>query len=123
MSTGTQVAPDMLQPDFFPDSGPDVKDVSENLDVWRRAVPPETMHTTELAWDVSEKTRLELYMIWKLTGNLEMIENIDEGKKALGFEIVIQSDSKTMTDNEINDISDKIITNTPKLNKKNLNLV
>ena len=79
MSTGTQVAPDMLQPDFFPDWGPDVKDVSENLDVWRRAVPPETMHTTELAWDVSEKTRLELYMIWKLTGNLEMIENIDEG--------------------------------------------
>ena len=79
MSTGTQVAPDMLQPDFFPDWGPDVKQVSDNLDVWRRCVPPETMHTTELAWDVSEKTRLELYMIWKLTGNLEMIEKIDEG--------------------------------------------
>ena len=79
MSTGTQVAPDMLQPDFFPDWGPDVQQVSENLDVWRRMVPPETMHTTELAWDVSEKTRMELYMIWKLTGNLEMIENIDEG--------------------------------------------
>ncbi|MAH17232.1 MAG: heterodisulfide reductase subunit C [Euryarchaeota archaeon] len=79
MSTGTQVSPDMLQPDFFPDWGPDVRDVSENLDIWRRAIPPETMHTVELAWDVSEKTRLELYMIWKLTGNLEMIENIDEG--------------------------------------------
>ena len=79
MSTGTQVAPDMLQPDFFPDWGPDVKQVSDNLDVWRRCVPPETMHTTELAWDVSERTRLELYMIWKLTGNLEMIEKIDEG--------------------------------------------
>ena len=26
-----------------------------------------------------KKTRLELYMIWKLTGNLEMIEKIDEG--------------------------------------------
>ena len=69
----------MLLPYVFLDWGPDVKEVSENLDVWRRAVPPETMHTTELAWDVSEKTRLELYMIWKLTGNLEMIENIDEG--------------------------------------------
>ncbi len=79
MSTGTQVAPDMLQPDFFPDWGPDVENVSENLDVWRRMVPPETMHTTELAWDVSEKTRVELYMIWKLTGNLEMIEQIDDG--------------------------------------------
>jgi heterodisulfide reductase subunit C len=79
MSTGTQVAPDMLQPDFFPDWGPDVVRVSENLDVWRRSIPPETMHTTELAWDVSEKTRMELYLIWKLTGNLEMIEQIDEG--------------------------------------------
>ena len=37
------------------------------------------MHTVEIAWDVSEKTRLELFMIWKLTGNLEMIAKIDEG--------------------------------------------
>jgi heterodisulfide reductase subunit C len=79
MATGTQVAPDMLQPDFFPDWGPDVRNVSDNLDVWRRAIPPETLHTTELAWDVSEETRVELYLIWKLTGNLEMIEQIDEG--------------------------------------------
>ncbi len=78
MSTGTQVAPDMLQPDFFPDWGPDVQAVADNLDVWRRAIPPDTLHTTELAWDVSEKTRLELYMIWKLTGNLDLIENLDE---------------------------------------------
>ncbi len=79
MSTGTQVAPDMLQPDFFPDWGPDVVEVSKNLDTWRRAIPPETLHTTELAWDVSEKTQLELFLIWKLTGNLEMIETLDEG--------------------------------------------
>ncbi len=79
MSTGTQVAPDMLQPDFFPDWGPDVTAVSENLDIWRRMVPPETLHTTELAWDVAEKTRVELFLIWKLTGNLEMIESLDEG--------------------------------------------
>lgn len=79
MSTGTQVAPDMLQPDFFPDWGGHVKTIADNLDTWRRAIPPETMHTVEIAWDVSEKTRLELYMIWKLTGNLEMIEKIDEG--------------------------------------------
>ena len=32
MSTGTQVSPDMLQPDAFPDWGPEVKDVSDNLD-------------------------------------------------------------------------------------------
>ncbi len=79
MSTGTQVAPDMLQPDFFPDWGPDVVEVSKNLNRWRRAIPPETLHTTELAWDVSEKTRLELFLIWKMTGNLLMIETLDEG--------------------------------------------
>ncbi len=79
MSTGTQVSPDMLQPDFFPDWGPDVVESARNMAVWRRAIPPETLHTTEAAWQVSEKTRVELYMIWKLTGNLQMIENLDEG--------------------------------------------
>ena len=44
MSTGTQVSPDMLQADAFPDWGPEVKDVSDNLDLWRRAIPPE--HTS-----------------------------------------------------------------------------
>ncbi len=78
MSTGTQVSPDMLQPDFFPDWGPDVREVADNLEVWRRAIPTETLHTQELAWDVSEETRVQLYLIWKLTGNLEMIENVDE---------------------------------------------
>jgi heterodisulfide reductase subunit C1 len=79
MSTGTQVSPDMLQPDAFPDWGPEVRDVSENLDVWRRALPPETLHTTELAWDVDEKTTTELYLIWHMTGVLDMIKEIDEG--------------------------------------------
>ncbi len=79
MSTGTQVSPDMLQPDAFPDWGPEVRDVSENLDLWRRALPPETMHTTEQAWDVDEKTLTELYLIWHMTGVLDMIKEIDEG--------------------------------------------
>lgn len=78
MSTGTQVSPDMLQPDFFPDWGPDVVETSKNLEVWRRAIPAETLHTLELAWDVAEKTRAELFLIWKLTGNLDQIEKIDE---------------------------------------------
>lgn len=46
MGTGTQVSPDMLQPDAFPDWGPQVREVSADLDVWRRALPPETLHTT-----------------------------------------------------------------------------
>ncbi len=39
MGTGTQVSPDMLQPDAFPDWGPQVRDVSAELDLWRRALP------------------------------------------------------------------------------------
>jgi heterodisulfide reductase subunit C len=79
MSTGTQVSPDMLQPDAFPDWGPEVKDVSDNLDMWRRALPPETLHTTSTGWDVDEKTLLELYLIWFHTGALDMIKEVDEG--------------------------------------------
>ena len=79
MSTGTQVSPDMLQPDAFPDWGPEVKDVSDNLDLWRRALPPETHHTTSTGWDVDEKTLLELYLIWLHTGALDMIAEVDEG--------------------------------------------
>jgi heterodisulfide reductase subunit C len=79
MSTGTQVSPDMLQPDAFPDWGPEVKDVSDNLAMWRRALPPETLHTTSTGWDVDEKTLLELYLIWFHTGALDMIKEVDEG--------------------------------------------
>lgn len=79
MTTGTQVSPDMLQEDAFPDWGPQVKQVASNLDLWRRALPPETLHTTSLSWQVEERTMHELYTIWKLTGALDMITELDEG--------------------------------------------
>lgn len=79
MGTGTQVSPDMLQPDAFPDWGPDVRRVSQELDVWRRALPPETLHTTSTGWQVDEKTLIELYLIWYNTGVMDMIANVDEG--------------------------------------------
>jgi heterodisulfide reductase subunit C len=79
MSTGTQVSPDMLQPEAFPDWGPDVRTVSENLDLWRRALPPETMHTTTTAWEITDETLVELYLIWHMTGVLDMIKAVDEG--------------------------------------------
>ena len=79
MSTGTQVSPDMLQPDAFPDWGPEVQSVSENLDLWRRALPPETHHTTTTGWAVAERTLVELYLIWLETGALDMIKDVDEG--------------------------------------------
>ena len=79
MGTGTQVSPDMLQPDAFPDWGPDVRRVSQELDLWRRALPPETLHTTSTGWQVDEKTLIELYLIWYNTGVMDMIANVDEG--------------------------------------------
>jgi heterodisulfide reductase subunit C len=79
MGTGTQVSPDMLQPDAFPDWGPDVREVSLELDLWRRALPPETLHTTKTGWYVDDKTLIELYLIWYNTGVMDMIANVDEG--------------------------------------------
>lgn len=79
MGTGTQVSPDMLQPDAFPDWGPQVKQVSDELDLWRRALPPETLHTTRTGWQVDDQTLIELYLIWYNTGVMDMIANVDEG--------------------------------------------
>jgi heterodisulfide reductase subunit C len=79
MSTGTQVSPDMLQPDAFPDWGPEVQDVSENLELWRRALPPETLHTTTTSWAIDTSTLIELYVIWMETGALDMISDVDAG--------------------------------------------
>ncbi|MGH2831077.1 MAG: 4Fe-4S dicluster domain-containing protein [Actinomycetota bacterium] len=77
MGTGTQVSPDMLQPDAFPDWGPGVKEVSDQLALWRRALPPETLHTTSTGWAIDPRTIMELYVIWHSTGVLDMIADVD----------------------------------------------
>lgn len=79
MSTGTQVSPDMLQPNAFPDWGHHVHEISDNLEYWRKALPPETLHTTETGWAVDDKTIIELYLIWHMTGVMDMIKEVDEG--------------------------------------------
>lgn len=79
MSTGTQIAPDMLQADAFPDWGPETADVSANLDLYRRALPPETLHTTASSWQVADSTLIELYLIWFHSGALDLIEDVDPG--------------------------------------------
>jgi heterodisulfide reductase subunit C len=88
MSTGTQVSPDMLQRDAFPDWGPETGDVSENLDLWRRALPSETLHTTSTGWDVAERTLVELYVIWLSTGALDMIAEIDRSLHSMLSELM-----------------------------------
>jgi heterodisulfide reductase subunit C len=78
LSTGTQVSPDMIRADAFPDWGPTAQETGEHLEVWRRAMPPETMHTTSTSWDVDERTLTELYFIWHTTGVMDMIRTLDE---------------------------------------------
>jgi heterodisulfide reductase subunit C len=88
MSTGTQVSPDMLRPDAFLDWGPETDDVSDNLDLWRRALPPETMHTTSTGWSVAERTLVELYVIWLQTGVLDMIAEVDRNLHSILQELM-----------------------------------
>jgi heterodisulfide reductase subunit C len=78
MSTGTQVSPDMIRPEAFPDWGPTARETAENLAVWRRALPPDTLHTTSTSWAVDDKTLTELYFIWHATGVMDMIKTLDE---------------------------------------------
>ena len=91
MSTGTQVSPDMIRPDAFPDWGPTAKETGDNLALWRRAMPAETMHTTATSWEVSEKTLSELYLIWHMTGVLDMIREVDEGLHAILVDVMEES--------------------------------
>lgn len=88
MSTGTQVSPDMLRADAFPDWGPETGDVADNLELWRRALPAETMHTTTSGWSVSERTLVELFVIWIETGALDTIAQVDPGLYSILQELV-----------------------------------
>jgi heterodisulfide reductase subunit C len=88
MSTGTQVSPDMLQADAFPDWGPTVAATSDNLALWRRALPPDTHHTTKTGWQITNQTLVELYLIWHKTGALDMIADLDESLHALLEEVM-----------------------------------
>ncbi len=97
MTTGVQVTPDMLQPDAFPDWGPQVQEVASNLDLWRHAMPVETMRTTSLAWQVDPHTQLELYAIWKLTGALDMMQAVDETL----FELMDEMMEEALDDSDI----------------------
>ncbi len=88
MTTGTQVSPDMIRPEAFPDWGPTAKQTADNLELWRRALPPETLHTTETSWRVDEKTLAELYLIWHMSGVLDMIKQVDEGLHAIIYDVM-----------------------------------
>jgi heterodisulfide reductase subunit C len=78
ISTGNQLAPDMITADHFPDWGPNISKVNAPLKLLRQAIPMPTLNTTVTAWEVNLKTSIELYTIWEETGVLKQLETIDE---------------------------------------------
>ena len=78
ISTGNQLAPNMITPDQFADWGPNISKIDAPLDLLRKAIPMPTMHTTSTAWEVNLKTSIELYTIWEDSGVMDQLETIDE---------------------------------------------
>ena len=77
ITTGNQLAPNMITADAFADWGPGIAKINAPLDVLRKAIPVPTMHTLDTAWVVNIKTSIELYTIWEATGVLDQLETID----------------------------------------------
>jgi heterodisulfide reductase subunit C1 len=89
MLKGNQVSPDMLQPDFFPDWGPWVQNFTQNMHVWRKAIPMDSIRgLTDVAWRTDRKTLLELYTIWFESGNMDIIKELDESLYDLLTEVM-----------------------------------
>lgn len=78
ISTGNQLAPDMINPSHFADWGPNLTKVEAPLKLLRQAIPMATLNTTQTAWEVNLKTSVELYTIWEMTGVLDQLEGIDQ---------------------------------------------
>ncbi|THD07835.1 4Fe-4S dicluster domain-containing protein [Metallibacterium scheffleri] len=77
ITTGNQLAPNMITADAFADWGPGIAKINAPLDVLRKAIPVPTMHTLDTAWVVNIKTSIELYTIWEASGVLDQLETID----------------------------------------------
>lgn len=77
ISTGNQLAPNMITSDAFPDWGPNISKIDAPLALLRKAIPLPTLHTLDTAWSVNLKTSIELYTIWQETGVLDQLESVD----------------------------------------------
>ena len=78
ITTGNQLAPDMITPDHFPDWGPDISKVEAPLTILRKAIPMPTLHTLDTAWEVNLRTSVELYTVWEETGVLDQLSIVDQ---------------------------------------------
>lgn len=77
MTHGTQVSPDMIQPDFFIDWDPKAVSKSGDLQLLRKAIPIDVLQVTDSSWEVSMQTALELAQIYEESGVLDMLRSLD----------------------------------------------
>ncbi|MEM3851980.1 MAG: 4Fe-4S dicluster domain-containing protein [Methanomassiliicoccales archaeon] len=77
MTHGTQVSPDMIQPDFFLDWDPKAVSKAQDLAAMRKAIPIDVLQVTDSSWEVSMQTALELAQIYEESGVLDMLRSID----------------------------------------------
>ncbi len=92
MTVGTQVASDMIQPDFFKDWGPFAaageKAWAADAELLRRAIPIDVLQTTTSSWEVSVQTSLELFRIYEETGVLDMLRGLDPDLTEMLIDII-----------------------------------
>ncbi len=77
MTNGTQVSPDMIQPDFFADWGPFAVAKQTDIKTLRKAIPIDVLQVTDSSWEVSMQTSLELFQIYTESGVVDMLKSID----------------------------------------------
>jgi heterodisulfide reductase subunit C len=91
-TVGTQLSPDMIQPEFFRDWGPTATRIDATwgvpLEVLRKAIPIDVLQTTRAAWEVSVQTSLELFRIYEETGVLDMLRGVDPDLTEMLIELV-----------------------------------
>ncbi|MCY0858793.1 MAG: 4Fe-4S dicluster domain-containing protein [Sulfolobaceae archaeon] len=78
ITMGNQVTPDMIQPDAFPDWGPQAVEESKNMDVYRKAIPVDLLQRTDIGWHSSLQTAVEIMTIFIESGVLDSIKKIDK---------------------------------------------
>jgi len=78
MTTGNQVTPNMIQPETFPDWGPQAVEEATNMDLYRKAVPVDLLQRSDIGWHASLQTAVELMTIMIESGVLDSIKNVDQ---------------------------------------------
>jgi heterodisulfide reductase subunit C len=77
LTLGNQVTPDMIQPEAFPDWGPQAVEESKNMDVYRKAVPVDLLQRTDIGWHASLQTAVEMMTIMFESGVMDAIKKVD----------------------------------------------